>query len=419
MKKTFFGLLFTAIGLWGTAQDIKTTQKLYEAKQYDKARDAVEAAIAGKDGAKPETWVWKHKVYWALGTTDPFKEQFPNALPDGFEALKKARTMPKGEETLLKELGIEYNKPFNDYYVTFINNGSAQMNAEKFGDAFNNFKSAISVSRFFYDQKMITTDLDTMLTFYAGYTAMKNKDDNNAALYFKTLADKNASGTDLQIAYGWLTNYYLKDKKDQAAAKAMYEKGIALYPNDEYLKSMKTIIARESGDPEQIFKSYEEIINSGKCEFADYLGYGAELYDHLYVDSGRTISDAPGKEARMVQVLSKALELRNGSAEANYIMGMYYTSKALQGDKQLKTIKGTKPEDVAKKKDLTTQITTHADQSIKYLEMSSSLYGAKTTLKPNEKDHYKTSLQQLMNLYKYKAQADKIKSTEEKLKRLG
>lgn len=419
MKKTIFGLLFTAIGLASVAQDIKTTQKLYDAKQYDKARDAIEAAITGKEGAKPEAWIWKHKVYWALGTTEPFKAQSPNALAQGFDALKKARTMPNGEATMLKELGIEYNKPFNDYYVTFINNGSAEMNAEKFGDAFNNFKSAINVSGFFFEQKMITSDLDTMLNFYAGYTAMKNKDNANAELYYKKLADRNAGGTDVQIAYGWLTNYYLTEKKDMAAAKAIYEKGIALYPNDDYLKSMKTNLARASGDPEQIFKSYEETIGSGKAEFSDYLGYGAELYDFLYVDSGRTVTDAAGKEKRMVEMLNKALELKSGSAEANYIMGMYYTSKALQGDKQLKTIKGTKPEDVAKKKDLQSQINTFADQSIKYLEMCSSLYGAKTNPKPNEKEHHKTALQQLVNLYKYKAQPEKIKSTEEKLGRLG
>lgn len=419
MKKTIFGLLFTAIGLGSTAQDIKTTQKLYDAKQYDKARDAIDAAVAGKDGAKPEAWIWKHKVYWALGTSEQFKAQVPNALSQGFDALKKARTMPNGEATMLKELGIEYNKPFNDYYVTFINNGSADMNGEKFGDAFNNFKSAIEVSRFFYDQKMITSDLDTMLNFYAGYTAMKNKDNANAELFFKKLADRNAGGTDVQIAYGWLTNYYLTDKKDIAAAKAVYEKGIALYPNDDYLKSMKTNLARASGDPEQIFKSYEETISSGKAEFSDYLGYGAELYDFLYVDSSNNITDAAGKEKRMVEMLNKALELKSGSAEANYIMGMYYTSKALQGDKQLKTIKGNKPEDVTKKKDLQNQVNTFADQSIKYLEMCSSLYGAKTSPKPNEKEHYKTALQQLMNLYKYKALPEKIKSTEEKLNRLG
>lgn len=419
MKKTIFGLLFTAIGLWGAAQDIKTTQKLYEAKQYDKARDAIDAAITGKEGAKPEAWVWKHKVYWSLGTTDQYKTLVPDALQQGFEALKKARTMPKGDEALVKEVGFDFNKPFNDYYVTFINNGSTQMNGEKFADAYNSFKAAIAVSRYFYEQKLITTDLDTMLTFYAGYTAMKNKDDASAVQYFKTLTDRNASGTDIQIAYGWLTNHYLTEKKDMAAAKAVYDKGIVLYPNDEYLKSMKTQIARASGDPEQIFKSYEETVGSGKAEFSDYLGYGAELYDYLYVDSGRTVTDAAGKEKRMVEMLNKALELKNGSAEANYIMGMYYTSKALQGDKQLKAIKGTKPEDLAKKKDLQAQIGTQADQSIKYLEMCSSLYGAKQNPKPNEKEHHKTALQQLMNLYKYKAQADKVKSTEEKLKRLG
>jgi tetratricopeptide (TPR) repeat protein len=419
MKKTIFGLLFTGLGFLCTAQDIKTATKFFDAKQYDKARDAIDAAIAGKEGAKPEAWIWKHKIYWAIGTTDQFKNLVPDALQQGYEALKKGKAMPKGDEAMLKELGLEFNKPFNDYYTNFINTGSAQMNAENFTEAFSSFKSALSVSRFFYDQKFITSDLDTLLTFYAGYNAMKAKKDNDAEYYYKIITDKNIGGTDIQIAYGWLTNYYLNDKKNPALAKATYEKGIKLYPNDEYLKSMNIQIARQSGNPEEIFASYEGVVNSGKAEFSDYLGYGAELYDYLFVDSSVKITNGPAKETRMVEMLNNALKLKPGSAEANYIMGMYYTSKALAGDKQLKTIKGTKPEDVAKKKELQNAVNGHADQSIKFLEMSSSLYGAKSNIKPAEKDHYKTSLQQLGNLYKYKNQADKAKSVAEKLKTLG
>ena len=420
MKKTIFGLLFTGLGLCATAQDIKTASKLYDSKQYDKARDAIDAAVNGKEAAKPEAWLWKHKIYWALATTDQFKTLVPDALQQGYEALKKGRSMPKGEAAMVIEMGeLNPNKPFNDYYVAFINNGSTQMNAENFNDAYNSFKSALAVSKYFFDQKVIPTELDTMLTFYAGYTAMKGKKDSDAEYYYKILTDKGANGTDIQIAYGWLCNYYMKDKKDIAAAKAVYDKGIAVYPNDEYLKSMKIQLARESGNPDEIFKSYEETVASGKAEFSDYLGYGAELYDYLYVDSGHTVTDAAGKEARMVEMLNNALKLKSGSAETNYIMGMYYTSKALSGDKQLKTIKGTKPEDVAKKKELQNTINGYADQSIKFLEMCGSLYGAKTNLKPNEKDHFKTALQQLTNLYKYKAQPDKVKATEERIKKLG
>ena len=421
MKKTVFGFLFMAAGLFATAQDIKTASKLYDAKQYDKAREAIDAAVNGKDGAKPEAWLWKHKIYWALATTDAFKSLVPDALVQGYEALKKGRSMPKGEEAMLKEFGftVNPNSLFNDYYTTFINDGSKQMNAETYEDAFKSFKNALMVSKYFYDQKLITSDLDTMLTFYAGYTAMKANKEADAEYYYKIISDRNASGTDLHIGYGWLSNHYLNNKNDVAAAKAVYDKGIAHYPDNEYLKSLKIQIARKSGNPNDVFNSYEEVIKGGKAEFSDYLGYGAELYDYLFVDSNKNISDFAGKESRMVEMLQQALKLKSGSAEANYIMGMYYTSKAMDADAQLRKVKGNKPEDVAKKKDLTNLANTNTDQSIRFLEMASSIYGTRTTLKPNDKDHYKTTLMQLQNLYKYKNQPDKAKALDEKLKKLG
>lgn len=421
MKKTIFGLLFMGAGLFVSAQDIKTASKLFDAKQYDKAREAIDAAVAGKEAAKPEAWIWKHKIYWALANSDAFKNLVPDALMQGYEALKKGRAMPKGEEAMLKELGfnVNPNTPFNDYYVRFINDGSAQMNAESYGDAHTSFKNALTVSKYFFDNKLITSDLDTMLTFYAGYTAMKGNKENEAEYYYKILTDRNASGTDLQIGYGWLTNYYLNTKNNVEAAKAVYTKGVANYPNDEYLKSLKIQIARKSGNPDDVFNSYEETIKGGKAEFSDYLGYGAELYDYLFVDSNANITDFAGKENRMVEMLQQALKLKSGSAEANYIMGMYYTSKAMTADTQLKKIKGNKPEDVAKKKEMTNTINGHAENSVRYLEMASNLYGAKTNLKPADKEHYKTTLLQLQNLYRFKNQADKVKSIDEKIKKLG
>ena len=117
----------------------------------------------------------------------------------------------------------------------------------------------------------------------------------------------------------------------------------------------------------------------------------------------------------MIVVLNKALQLRPSSAEANYILGMYYTNRALLTDQQLNKMKGTSPEDVKKKKEFQDIINEHTAKSVTYLEATGSLYNAKPTLKPAEKEHYKTALQQLINLYRYLANPDKVKATEEVL----
>jgi hypothetical protein len=415
--KSFITCLFLTVIMCALsqAQDIKTAATFFDQGKLDKAKTAIDAALSGAEASKPKTWVWKHKIYYAIAQSNVYKNSTPNALQLGFEALKTARNMPKGDEALLMELGLEYNKPFNDYYTQFINNGSVKMNNGQFTGAFEEFKLALSVSHFFYEQKMIDLELDTMLTFYAGYCAMKANNPTGAEEYFKKLYNKSASGTDIQIAYGWLCNYYLETKKDAAAAKAVCDRGLLYYPTDEYLKSKQIEIARAGKNYEEIFKQYETNLSQPAAAFADYLSYGAELYDYLYVnDDNHSITNIPARETRMKEMLLKALRLKPESAEANYIFGMYYTNKALDSDKKLKN-----ETDADKKNEMRQDANIFVASSVAYLEKTVALYSAKAALKTNENEHLKTALQQLVNLYTYqKEPADKIKAIKEKLAKL-
>lgn len=412
MKKLFTLIITAAVCTTAIAQDIKTAETYFTNKEYDEAKTAIDKALNGTFSNDPKAWIWKHKIYQTLGQTAKPADATA-MLFTGFEALKKAMAMPNGTEAYIVILGLNINEGFNNYYVTFINNGSALMNAQDNAGAFQNFKNALAVSGYFYDQKITTTQLDTMITFYAGYTAMQAKRTDDAVYYFKKLADANANGTDLQIAYGWLCNYYLTDKKDAATARLYCDKGLKFYATDEYLKSKKNEVERASGNMNAFFKSYEDIIASGKATFTDYLGYGAELYDYLYVDNKAT-TDKTARQARLFEVLNKAYELKNTSAETNYILGMSYTSKALELDAEVK--KATTPE--ARKEKIKKERDQDVEKSTTHLENASSIYAKKTPLTANDKEHYKSSLQQLVNLYKFTANKEKQAATEEKLKGL-
>lgn len=413
MYKAIFSIAACIFFAATQAQDVKTARDFLQKSQFEKAATAIDKAIAGADANNPTAWVVKHTIYQALANSSEYKGSTADANLQGFNALVKASKLPKGDEAMLKEIGLNYTNTFNNYYTAFIADGSTKMNAGDNNEAFKNFKNALSVSTYFYEQKYISSPLDTMLTFYAGYTAMKNNDFNNAEYYFKKISDANVKGTDLQIAYGWLSNYYLKDKNDAASAKAVCDKGLNHYPTDEYLLSVKKQIAGASGNAENVFAVYEETISKGNATFSDYLGYGAELYDYLYVnDDKHTITNAAVKEKRMVEMLTKALSLKNGSAEANYIMGMYYTSKALITDKEAKATT-----DAAKKTELKNKTNELASSSINYLEITAALYNAKSKpLKPNDKDHYITTLKQLINLYNFTNKIDKKTAIEAQLK---
>lgn len=393
------------------AQDVKTASKLFDAGDIPKAKKAIDEALAGTQANLPEAWIVKHKIYWAISNSSQSKVPLTDIKLQGFTALAKAYAMPKGQEAMLKEIGINYNAPFNSYYTAFIADGSASMNEGDNGSAFNSFKAALSVSAFFNEHKMVNIPLDTMLTFYAGYTAMKNNSFNHTEYYFKKLADANASGVDLQIAYGWLSNYYLKDKKEVANAKTVCDKGLLHYPTDEYLLSVKKQIASASGNIDNVFAIYEETINKGHATFNDYLGYSSELYDYLFVnEDNHTITHADVKEKRLVEMLSKAIALKNTSAEANYIFGMYYTSKALAIDAAAKN-----STDAAKKTEAKNSVKDLANTSISYLETTAKLYEAQKPLSAKSKVHYKTTLTQLINLHHFLGNAAKKTEVEKRI----
>lgn len=395
------------------AQDVGTAKAFYEEGKLDKAKSAIDVAVKESAANLPEAWIWKYKIYNKIAKNAAYSNLVPNAPKEAFEAIKKAYDMPGGTDNLIKELGIGYMSAFNDCYVGFISSGSEKMNKKSYGGAFEDFKSALSASDFFYKKKMITSDLDTALTFYAGYCAFQNKDDKNAEFYFKKLVDRAAYGADLQIAYGWLCNYYLEKTKDIAAAKSVCDKGLKIYPSDDYLRSKSIEITRAGNNIDDLFKQYEETLAKPGAAFTDYLAYGAELYDYLFVtDDNHIINNAAAKRERMKEVLQKALQLKPASAETNYILGMYYTSIAMEINKQ--TVGAT----VDRKTELNKIADSSANASITYLEKAASLFTANPNLSSNKKEQLKTALQQLINLYNYLQQPAKSKETQEKLNKL-
>lgn len=412
MKKLVILIITIAVYTTVKAQDITTAEYQYSQGQYDKAKTTIDEALKGNFKNDPKALIWKHKIYQTLGLNAKPADG-TTILIAGFEALKKAMAMPGGTDASIKILGLKTNEGFNNYYTAFINNGSALLNAKDNTGAFESFKNALAVSSYFYEQKMITTSLDTMLTFYAGYTAMQAKKTDETVYYFKKLADANANGTDLQIAYGWLCNYYLTDKNDAATARIYCDKGLKFYATDEYLLSKKNEVERASGNMNTLFKNYEDIIRSGKATYTDYLAYGAELYDYLYVDIKAT-TDKAAREAKLFEVLNKAYELKNSSSSVNYILGMSYTSKALELDAETKktTTPATQKDKLKKERD------SYVEKSITHLENAVAIYAKKTEQTETDKQNYKTSLQQLVNLYRFTANATKQAATEEKLKGL-
>jgi hypothetical protein len=417
MKQVLIGL-FLAASLAAQAQDVKTTKKFFEKKELDKAQQAIDAAIT-KEDKKPENWFWKHKVYSAIASSDQFSKLVPTARRTGWDALVKYVALDKNMKDLLLENQLNYMENFNGYYTAFVKEGSVHLDAKNYAEAVSNFKNALDVSKFFFTQKFTTNELDTSITFYTGYAAMKGDLKQDAEVYYKRLVDANASGTDLQIAYGWLANHYINDTKNFAKALEVAEKGLKLYPSDEYLVDQKNAAIAGTGDTKAIFANHEASIAKPNAPYSDYLRYAADLYDYLYNDS-TVKADFDEKQKKFDEIMGKGLTMKPNSTEGNYLMGFHHTNKAAAIDKQLKTFKNKKtPADLEAKKKLEATRTAEVEASIKNHELTASLYRSKgVNLKENEKDNYKATLNNLINLYKYKNMAERVKTYQEDLKAL-
>jgi tetratricopeptide (TPR) repeat protein len=422
MKKVVLGFFMLAGTVAAYAQDLKAVKKFFDAKEFDKAKEAVDATLA-KDDKKAENWYWKHKVYYALATTDAFKNLVPDVGQKGFEALKKSYNLDTNMVAMIKagDNMADFAAQFNNYYTLFRVEGGSQLDAKNYDASFKALRNALGVSTFFYERKWITTPLDTSITFYTGYAAQNAGNKAETELYYSKLADANASGTDIQIAYGWLTNYYLNEVNNPEKAKMAMERGLKVYPNDEYLKSMKLQLAQKNRDWNEIMKEHETAVSNPAAEFNDYLSYGADLFDYIYTDTASPKQDLPGKMAKMEDMFNKALAKKPGSAETNYLFGMHYSQKILKMNENIKaTFKGAlNPDQVAKKRVAQAEVATETEKAVKYLDMAATLYGSRVDrLKENEKEHYRATLNNLVYFYNYKKMPDRVKAYEDKLKAL-
>ena len=415
-------LLISAIlGLTTTlalAQDVKTVKKAYDAKDYAKAQQAADAFVA-KDDKKADAWFWKHKVYWAISENEQASKLVPNARKTGWQAIEKYASLDPQYKVAITDDILGYLNNFQNYYSKFITIGSVNLEAKNYTESVAAFKDALAVSTFFYDKKMITNALDTNITFYAGYAAMKGELKDDAELYYKKLADANAGGVDTHIGYGWLANYYLADKKDAKKALFYADKGLALYPTNDYLKEQKSFAIAASGDFAAISANHEADIAKPNAPFGDYLKYGIDLYGYLYTDTAAYKKpDFAAKQTKFDEVMNKAIGMKPNNAEANYIIGFHNANKALAIQTQLKAFKNKKlPADVAAKKKLEDAQLALVDASIKNHELAASIYKSKTVnIKENEKDNYKSTLANLINLYKYKNLNEKVKTYTDDMK---
>ena len=416
MKQFFLCTLFLGAGLGLTAQSLDKAKDLYKSNKLMDAKAEIDKVLAvDKNQKTPEAWYYKAKIYVAIAGNEQLKSQLPDGYAQSFDALKKYIDLDDKKIYLL--LMQDQYKPMNDIYQGYFQSGAANYNSGKYADALTNFKGAITAIGYMCHMGWLKPTMDTTATLYAGISAEKANDRDDAAIYYKTIVDSGITkiaGNDMLEIYKWIADYYDR-KGDEANAKKYLAIGQAKYPTDVFWAETELDMYRKSGNKDSLFAKYEQVVKAFPDTALYHFNYGLELYQYASdTSSGKRPANADELTKKAQDELKKCLDLKPDYPQAALVLGQIYYNQGVDLQAQAKMIKGTKPEDVKKRTDLRADANKMYDQAIPYFEKVDQDLGAKGKLKMADKQSLKDAYDLLITIYEQKNVKDKASAYTDK-----
>lgn len=424
MKKLSFVALLVFAANFVMAQDLDEVKKYALLGQVQKAKESVDKyMLVEKNAKKAEGWFYKGTIYNQL-SKDTAKQHDESAAlkAQAFDFFKKYRELdPKAE--LLTEMA---NGPLFDIYVGYASElGIKAYSSKDLVNAHADFKKGLEVHDYIFSNNITGNNgfkfeaLDTVLVLYTAITAGELKKPDDAAVYYKKLADANVGGDQYIDTYQVLSDYY-KTKKDDAAFAEILAKGRKLFPkNEEYWMAIETEQAIDGVVKPALFGKYEELLTKHPESYSLPYNYAVELYHYIYSDEMKSANTDEYK-AKLQEAGKKALANRQ-TVEANFLMTNFLYNNSIDIADEARKIKSPKPnvaikpDEIKKKRALEAESTKVMNESIPYGEAVVSVFEALTKPKGSEKVNYKQSLVILKNVYEVKKDAAKVAALEKKI----
>ncbi|RYY50284.1 MAG: hypothetical protein EOO06_04425 [Chitinophagaceae bacterium] len=404
--------------LGAAAQNLDDVNKLLNAEKYAEAKAAVDKHLEDpKNAAKSEGWYFKGRAYNAYSydkSLSPAEKL--NLKTQAFEAFKKNQALDKLDIRMKSEM---YNSYLN-LYASMYDVGAAAFNAKDYENAYNAFKAAQDVESFILDKKYTYNEaklytLDTSLVLNTAIAAMQAGKKDEAIAYYRRLTDGNVSDKQYQEVYEYLVDYYSKNG-DAANLQAILDKAKKFYPQSEYWADMELEAVRaavkKTGDNAPLFAKYEELIAANPTNYLLNFNYSIDQFNQLYVGDKKN-ADEDAAKAKLTSTLNNAVAADKG-IDASLLMTKHLYNVSSDLSIAANLVKGTKPEDVKKKADLTAKTKTAMAEFLKYGDKVAAYYDAQASLKPVEKAKYKELLTNMSEVYSYLKDAKKMAETDKK-----
>lgn len=413
MRKLILSAFFMAAGTVLFAQNLNDIQEKISKGKYDEAKEKVDKVLLDPKGQKnANAWYYKGVVYNELAK-DTTKKDMDYRM-EAFNAFKKYQELdPKNIMMTLEQNGRLFQ-----IYEGYYNQGIAAFNSKNYDKAFSDFRNALSVKDYVYGKKYEINGfsfpaIDTQLVNLAGSAGMLAKQEDAAIPYFAILADAKLKGDDFKDIYPILVDYY--SRKNDATNKAKYLAiGQELYPENPYWLASQLEAAGD--DKAKRLEMYKDLVakNPNNADLAT--DYSVELFNYIYGKDKPANYDE--RKAELTAALQTAINNKPESAQANFVMTQHISNDIYDMQQEYQAIKGTKPEDVKKKQELNKKIDARYEDLYKFANTAVQQYEKMTDLKAVDKANYRSVLNQMVDYYTMKKQADKAKVYNDKIKNL-
>jgi hypothetical protein len=415
MKRMLLSL-FTILACSGLfAQSLDKAKELLKANKLADAKAEIDKVLlVDKNQKIGEVWYYKVKIYNAIAADTLLKARYPDALIQSLDALKN---YTKYDDKKLVLLTVDSYKPINEIYQGLFQEGANDYNVQKYPEALVNFKAAISAINFMFSQGWIKQSLDSTATLYAGISAEKSNNRDEALIYYKTIVDSGVTkigGNDMAEIYKWVADYYTRKGDKENAAKYIAI-GKSKYPNDVFYDEMRLDAIRKGGNKDSLFAEYE-LINKERPDSAMYFfNYGLELYQYASdTSTGKRVVNSDDLIKKAQDKLQSSYKLNPNYPQTSLVLGQISYNEGVEFQILGKPKGNTNADELKKRQDFRAASVKKFDEAIPYLEKVDQLLGSQGKLKKADKVALRDSYDMLITIYESKKDKPKIDAYTDK-----
>jgi len=318
MRKHYLLGILAAACLWQPvfAQNSKVTTAwgYLNSKDYDKARDAINAAVTNEATMnEPKTWFYRGEAYQGIYADAKMKLTEPNALKEASISYRKAIELdPKNKfydaRSVKDNLAVVTLLIFNEGLTAYDGKKYAEA-LDRFEEFETSYKALGDAKKKIDDAFASTkppTDINEVKLYMAG-CAINLDQKEKAKKLFEELSDAKFANRGVYIN---LSKYYLNDH-DTAKAISILDRGMTVLPDD-----MKAGV---------LIEKLKILVRQGKNKEAIVVAEDAINHDPKNISLYNALAKMYGEQKmydKSVEVYNKAKTIENGSSNFGIVSGL-------------------------------------------------------------------------------------------------